>query len=156
MTSTAHTMASLPMAAPRPSETRGRPRGGARLAVEAVLRTADSALSAEEIAGRSGLDLHEARKQIANICKMGHAHNTNPGHRAQARYLRGTLPPPTRAQAAVSVSRVTADHYDGRELRPYEGRPGAMDAFALPSLQGGELVPRRAPRLIGGKPEVRR
>lgn len=23
--------------------------------------------------------------------------------------------------------------YDGKELRPYEGRPGAMDAYALPS-----------------------
>ena len=24
--------------------------------------------------------------------------------------------------------------YDGRELRPFDGRPGAMDAFKLPSL----------------------
>ena len=23
--------------------------------------------------------------------------------------------------------------YDGKELRPFEGRPGAMDAFSLPS-----------------------
>ena len=23
--------------------------------------------------------------------------------------------------------------YDGRELRPFEGRPGAMDAYRLPS-----------------------
>lgn len=23
--------------------------------------------------------------------------------------------------------------YDGRELRPFEGRPGAMDAYKLPS-----------------------
>lgn len=35
----------------------------------------------------------------------------------------------------------TVDHkkhtYQGPELRPYEGRPGAMDAFTLPSRMGG-------------------
>lgn len=34
--------------------------------------------------------------------------------------------------------------YDGAELRPFEGRPGAMDAFALPSLIGVRRVWRRA------------
>ena len=29
--------------------------------------------------------------------------------------------------------------YDGVELRPYDGRPGAMDAFALPSRMGSRL-----------------
>lgn len=29
--------------------------------------------------------------------------------------------------------------YTGAELRPYEGRPGAMDAFALPSRMGSRL-----------------
>ena len=28
----------------------------------------------------------------------------------------------------------TGKVYDGAELRPFDGRPGAMDAFALPSL----------------------
>ena len=32
--------------------------------------------------------------------------------------------------------------YDGAELRPYQGRPGAMDAFALPSLINGRRVGR--------------
>jgi hypothetical protein len=27
-----------------------------------------------------------------------------------------------------------AGRYDGKELLPYAGRPGAMDAFKLPSL----------------------
>jgi hypothetical protein len=27
-----------------------------------------------------------------------------------------------------------AGRYDGKELLPYTGRPGAMDAFKLPSL----------------------
>jgi hypothetical protein len=29
--------------------------------------------------------------------------------------------------------------YDGKEMRPYEGRPGANDALALPSRIGTEL-----------------
>lgn len=34
--------------------------------------------------------------------------------------------------------------YDGAELRPFEGRPGAMDAYGLPSLIQGRRVWRRA------------
>lgn len=33
--------------------------------------------------------------------------------------------------------------YDGAELRPYEGRPGAMDAFTKPSLVGDKLMPHK-------------
>lgn len=36
----------------------------------------------------------------------------------------------------------TRGFYVGDELRPYEGRPGAMDAFALPSRMGSRLVYR--------------
>ena len=32
--------------------------------------------------------------------------------------------------------------YDGAELRPFEGRPGALDAFAWPSRYGNRLVYR--------------
>lgn len=42
----------------------------------------------------------------------------------------------------------TSGYYMGAELRPYEGRPGAMDAFELPSVVNGERVPRTAPRLL--------
>ena len=33
--------------------------------------------------------------------------------------------------------------YDGAELRPFEGRPGSMDAFNLPSRMGAHLVYRK-------------
>ena len=33
-----------------------------------------------------------------------------------------------------------AGKYDGAELRHYDGRPGAMDAFSKPSLVNGQLV----------------
>ena len=29
-------------------------------------------------------------------------------------------------------------HYTGAELKPFTGRPGAMDAYKLPSLQGSD------------------
>lgn len=45
--------------------------------------------------------------------------------------------------------------YAGRELRPYTGRPGAMDAFRLPSRQGGHFVPRRPPIVLGAGPQIR-
>jgi hypothetical protein len=28
--------------------------------------------------------------------------------------------------------------YDGAELRPFSGRSGALDAYALPSMRGGQ------------------
>jgi hypothetical protein len=33
--------------------------------------------------------------------------------------------------------------YDGKELLPYTGRPGAMDAFKMPSLMHYGLVYRK-------------
>jgi hypothetical protein len=32
--------------------------------------------------------------------------------------------------------------YEGKELRPFNGRPGSMDAYALPSLHMGQLHKR--------------
>ena len=51
---------------------------------------------------------------------------------------------------AVAAPRTThsRESYSGAELQPFTGRPGAMDAFAKPSREGGQLVPRRRPTLI--------
>ena len=38
--------------------------------------------------------------------------------------------------------------YEGRELLPYDGRPGAMDAFTLPSLQHGRRVDYRTGEVL--------
>ena len=35
--------------------------------------------------------------------------------------------------------------YTGAELRPYEGRPGATDAYQLPSVINGVRTPRALP-----------
>lgn len=38
------------------------------------------------------------------------------------------------------VNATSRETYTGEELRPYTGRPGAMDAYNLPSLQGERRV----------------
>jgi hypothetical protein len=38
--------------------------------------------------------------------------------------------------------------YDGAELKPFQGRPGSMDAYALPSLDNGERVAYSGPKPI--------
>jgi hypothetical protein len=38
-----------------------------------------------------------------------------------------------------------AGKYDGAELRPYCGRPGAMDAFSKPSRIGHNFIEHRPP-----------
>ncbi len=45
----------------------------------------------------------------------------------------------------------SSKHYNGAELRPFSARPGAMDAYALPSLKDGKQVPagRIKPMLVG-------
>lgn len=73
-------------------------------------------------------------------------------------------PAPAPAPAAVTVAPpapcapryfAKAGNYDGAELRPYTGRPGALDAYRLPSVVNGRQVERvRAPIIVGGtKPD---
>lgn len=55
----------------------------------------------------------------------------------------------TRAAPAPSATVTNANSkgtYTGRELAPYDGRPGAMDAFRLPSRIGSQLIAPRAVR----------
>lgn len=48
---------------------------------------------------------------------------------------------------SVTVTNATSrGAYSGAELKPYQGRPGAMDAFRLPSRIGSRLVEPRAVR----------
>ena len=49
-------------------------------------------------------------------------------------------------QAAASAAPLKrADDYTGAELKPYTGRPGAMDAYLLPSVINGVRIPRALP-----------
>jgi hypothetical protein len=127
---------------------RGRPQSAERKAVEAVMRTAtpSTPLTPGQIASRAGVADRTARAHICAILHRGLAYNTAAGKRRAASYAWGSDP------AIATLPRVQptvrAGSYDGRELRPYEGRPGAMDAFTLPSLQNGKRVPRKAPVIV--------
>ena len=67
---------------------------------------------------------------------------------ANQRRPRGQNPTPTPEErtAQRESERIRGEylsktkHYDGKELRPYEGRPGALDAYRLPSRMGNRLV----------------
>jgi hypothetical protein len=151
----ARTAHGLPMSVPRPAaRTRVRPAPSARrAAIEAHINTAtrESPLTAEQIAGRIGVDPAVVRPHISNICACGRAHNTTAGQQP-AMYAPG--PAPLKMPARTTERRhAHPDHYDGAELRPYTGRPGAMDAFALPSLRGGVRMPHRPPIGIGSSVE---
>lgn len=144
----------IPAAQARPAArgAAGAGKSAARRIVEQVLRNAIELLTPAEVAARSGLDIRETRRLLCNICKAGNAHNTSPALRHSATYKWGPAPVITtpRANPLGPQRRGT---YDGRELQPFTSRPGAMDAFALPSLQGGERTARRPPALITSTPE---
>lgn len=42
------------------------------------------------------------------------------------------MPKPENAAGPRNTA-ISRENYDGAELRPYDGRPGAMDAYSLPS-----------------------
>ena len=45
--------------------------------------------------------------------------------------------------------------YEAKELKPYDGRPGAMDAFKLPSVMNGVAIPRVAPRIMSATTKIK-
>ena len=55
--------------------------------------------------------------------------------------------PDPRWDCTTKITNATArGTYTGRELAPYDGRPGAMDAYKLPSRVGRQLLTPRAVR----------
>lgn len=66
------------------------------------------------------------------------------GHQAR---VAGAVSSPsaTAADATQSPTGPRYPVYTAPELRPYDGRPGAMDAFNMPSRINGQLRARRPP-----------
>lgn len=121
----------------------GAHKSAERLAVENELakHTAKGlTVDAPRLASLTGADLESVRKMIANLLKNGHIVNagtrTQPGYKMKGESL---------AQEQAPTRLIPSGSYDGAELRPYEGRPHAMDAFALPSLVNGKQVEPRRP-----------
>jgi hypothetical protein len=132
-------------------------RSSERKAVETALRAAGRAgATIAEIARACGLPVDVARPIVNTIFRLGLANNLTPEHRPCTYAWHTDREPSNATGATARVSPRAKGLYDGRELQPFTGRPGAMDAFTLPSLVDGKRVPRRAPLLISAPPEPRR
>lgn len=116
-------------------------KGEARIAIERVLAKAEMPLSRAEICERSGRTADEVRCALSAMVTNGDCYTD--GRRHPARY---TAEPQTAPVPKLPTPRafhyLTAPLYVPKELRPFEGRPGAMDAHRLPSLINGVRVAR--------------
>lgn len=111
-----------------------------RKAIEAVLhgaRVGEGALSPQRISSLSGVELKSARSIIQSLMTAKQIVNTGTPQQPKYRWR-------SEAQSKESYVRDWG-RYDGAELRAYTGRPGAMDAFRLPSMVQGQPVPARRP-----------
>lgn len=114
------------------------------------------------LAAATGIEGNTVRRIVHNLIIAGLAHNSGTGAPRAAAYLPGPSPQTTQQQAATQErhqgtlpARRTGPaegEYNGAELRAFTHRPGAMDAYALPSLHNGQRIARRAPMLMGAQP----
>lgn len=126
-------------------------RSRSRIAIDQFMATnADTSYSARQVALATGVPLAKAREHLGNALVCGQIHRSDGGSHAGALYRHG--PPPVALLAPGGPTpRYTPPRgsYDGKELQPYTGRPGAMRAFELPSLVNGQRIQRRGPAPIG-------
>lgn len=112
-----------------------------RVKLEIWLASAIKAHTVAELAEATGLPANRVRTIVNAMAHDRTAINTTPGNGKTAHYIlqsRRHLVPATPRPAAHAwqqpiSNRSATGTYDGKELRPFEGRPGAMDAFNLPS-----------------------
>ncbi len=117
-----------------------------RLAVEQVLKESSCALSAQEISDLSGVSISITRTHLGNAINKNRAHNLNPASRGRALYVWGSQP--EEFGDATPRRFVSTEPYVPTSIVT---RPGALDAFALPSLSAnGERIPRKLPIIIAG------
>lgn len=125
------------------SGTRNAQTSRARLTVEKTLEAAQEPLSPVAIANRTEppVDLPQVRRILQALRVDGYIVNVGTANAPRYRHRNAGKTPSTRSSEPR-----TSGRYDGSELKPFSGRPGAMDAFACPSLSGGKLTPYRGPR----------
>lgn len=136
----------------KPAQPFTEPRNSkseARIKVEQVIAdyTPKGGISIVRIAEIADLDASTVRKVVAHLRDAKKVVNIS--LQKSPLYVNYTEEvKPTTAQPARHVPR---GNYDPIELRPYDGRPGAMDAYSKPSLRDGVLVPYNGirPMLVG-------
>lgn len=143
---------------------RGRPKQQKRLAVEEALRTCERIVTGAELAKLAGVPARVGQRIASVLVERGTANYFPPVAGRSGRYQ--WITDEHRAAMAAAAARVDEEarqamqqaeasksrSYDGRELRPYAGRPGAMDAYALPSLDNGRRTPHRPPISLASTP----
>ena len=98
------------------------------------LLTSMSYLTSAEIAEQLGEDEKAVERQLSNLRVSGKVKQFNGQYRLNYE-----------GKKAISRRIPMQGFYSGAELKPYSGRPGAMDAFALPSLSAGKRIDRVQP-----------
>lgn len=105
-----------------------------------------SSLAPDRLSALTGIDLAIVRKVLQNLRQDGLIVNTGTPQQPKYRLKEATDP-----EVKPTPYLYTRETYKGEELKPYEGRPGAMDAFTLPSIKDGARVPYKGirPQLVG-------
>lgn len=138
-----------------------------RIAIEQLLQSSAEPLTKAEIASKSEQTLLRVHLVVGALEKAGSAHRITafslvprfawgPAAVTAATVERPRPAPQQQPRPIPAPQPRRTDCYDGRELQPFSGRPGAMDAFALPSIHNGQSVPRRAPIIMGCTPLLTR
>lgn len=106
-------------------------------------------LSPQQLASATGVDIKQVRAALGTMRDLGQV--VNAGTLNKPLWRQHTPADAAQAQAKADRPTYGTGTYDGAELRPYQGRPGAMDAFDSPSLVQGQCVPARraSAQLVG-------
>lgn len=101
-----------------------------RIAVEQCLQRAGGSVSPGRIATLTGVDRESVTQILQRLRRDGIACNEGNQQTPLWRLTRkqGDYTPPRRVTNSQML-----DTYEGKELRPFDQRPGAMDFKALPS-----------------------
>lgn len=115
----------------------------------------ESEMSVKDLAAKHSVTRAVARNRIDNL----HSHRLIESRREgceliysitrKGEYLLRRFRPKEDGPLPEPRQPIMVGNYDGADLKPYEGRVGAMTAYTLPSLQGGREVPRKAPISMG-------
>jgi hypothetical protein len=135
------------------SRLMGTPNGGEdmsgtkspeRIAVEDCLAVAGShGRTRAQVMRHTGLDEETVKTVLQNLVSKQKADSLLRTNNRHWRLLSAVARDEKQERAMPVRNSTTTGNYVPLELRAFDGRPGAMDAFALPSLVGNELVQPR-------------
>ena len=119
------------------------PRNKWPLEQEELLRKHYATTPIEELVvmlGRPTCSIY-AKAHLMNLVRRKYKHKSHQSFTiGQARVVKEILGDMS-ADTPI-LNSTSRGRYDGSELRPFEGRPGAMDAFNLPSRIGARRIYR--------------